>query len=214
MRFFALCWQNIAAVSASAGSQPLMKQLSRFLGIFVLALSSLPAVANQWQVDHRNSKLAFVVIWDGVALEGVYRRFDANIVFDVNEPVSSGFDVSIELLSAKTNNADVDDGMSGSTWFDYKHHPLASFKTTDIRSLGEHHFAAQGVLTVKGISQAITLPFTWEQTNSQAHMLGEVTVKRTDFNIGAGEWASDPSIGYDVKVVVDLQLKQGLPAAR
>ncbi len=45
-------------------------------------------------------------------------------------------------------------------------------------------------------------------------MLGEVSVKRTDFNIGAGEWASDPSIGYDVKVIVDLHLEQGLPAAR
>ncbi|MFT5175621.1 MAG: polyisoprenoid-binding protein YceI [Gammaproteobacteria bacterium] len=191
-----------------------MKQLSRRLGIFVLAMSSLPAIANQWQVDHDNSKLAFVVIWDGVALEGIYRRFNANMIFDVNEPANSGFDVSIELLSAKTNNADVDEGISGSTWFDYKHHPLASFKTTEIRSLGEHRFAAQGVLTIKGISKPITMPFTWTQANSQAHMHGEVSVKRTDFNIGAGEWASDPSIDYDVKVIVDLRLKQGLPAAR
>ena len=192
----------------------MIKQLAKFLSLVLLALASLPTIANDWQVDHSNSKLAFVVNWDGVLLEGIYRCFTATITFDANAPASSAFDVSVELISAKTKSADVDGGMAGSDWFDYKHHPLASFKTSEVRALGEDRYEAQGALTVKGISKNITLPFTWTQTESQAHMLGEVSVKRTDFNIGAGEWASDPTIGYEVKVLVDLQLEQALAAPR
>jgi len=79
---------------------------------------------------------------------------------------------------------------------------------------GGDRYEAHGALSIKGISKQITLPFTLTQKESQAHMRGEVTVKRTDFNIGAGEWATDPAIGYDVKVIVDLQLKQALTVAQ
>jgi len=179
-----------------------------------MVLSSLPAVANEWQVDHDNSKLAFVVAWDGARLEGIYRRFDAKINFDVNEPASGVFDVSVEVMSAKTKSADVDEGMGGADWFDYRHHPVSGFKSSEIRSLGENRYEAEGTLKVKGISKVIKLLFTWTQTESQAHMQGEATVKRTDFNIGSGEWATDPTIGYDVKVIVDMQLDRHVKGAQ
>ena len=38
-------------------------------------------------------------------------------------------------------------------------------------------------------------------------MLGSVVIRRTDFRIGEGEWASADGIGLDVKVTVDLSLQ-------
>jgi polyisoprenoid-binding protein YceI len=76
------------------------------------------------------------VIWDGVALEGTYRRFDVQVDFDVQESANSAFDISVELISVDTKSAHVDEGMGGTNWFDYKKHPVARFRSAQVRALG------------------------------------------------------------------------------
>ena len=61
-------------------------------------------------------------------------------------------------------------------------------------------FVATGELNLKGHRKPVDVPFTWSNSGDVAEMRGELTVDRTEFDIGSGEWSDDESIGTDVRI--------------
>jgi len=167
-----------------------------------------PAGAEQWAVDRGASRLGFVATWEGTEFDGVFRRFEADIRFDSHRLAASGFDVTVDVTSADTNSADRDASLADPEWFYFERYPHATFVTSAIRSMGNGRYEADATLTIKGLSRAMVLPFTWKASGDRAKMAGEVTLRRTDFNIGEGEWAEGDIIGLDVHVIVDLALSR------
>jgi len=185
-----------------------MKKLIVFCLSWTLAA---PLWAAHWKVDHADSRLVFTATWEGNEFEGVFPAFEADIVFDADNPAAGRFDVRVDVTQADAGNEDLNEGMAAEEWLDYADHPKATFVTSTIRATGEGRYEAEGTLTIKGISQSVTLPFTWKQSGDSAQMDGEVTLQRTNFNVGEGEWASGDSIGLDVQVAVDLELQKQAP---
>ena len=167
--------------------------------------AGVPA-AEPWTVEHDASRLAFVATWEDTEFEGEFKRFDARMLFDAERLETSGFAVSVDVSSADTNSADRDDAMAEPEWFFFERYPKATFVTSAIRAVGPERYEAQGVLTIKGMSRSVVLPFTWSVSGDRAKMDGVTLLRRTDFGIGEGEWAAGDTIGLDVKVIVDLSL--------
>jgi polyisoprenoid-binding protein YceI len=171
------------------------------------ALAAAPAVlaARGWSV-REGGTLGFTADWEGTGFDGVFHRFAAEIDFDPADLAGSRFDVTVDVTSADTRSSDRDEGLADPEWFDYAHFPRATFVTSAFRALGEGRFEATGMLTIKGISRELALPFAWEEREGVAHLRGEATLVRTDFRIGEGEWADGDVVGLTVLVKVDLEL--------
>lgn len=180
-----------------------------FAMVVPMALTAAAPAAEPWTVDHGASRLAFVATWEDEEFEGEFKRFDARMLFDAGDLETSGFDVSVDVSSADTNSADRDDAMAEPEWFFSKRYPKATFITSAIRAVGPGRYEAQAVLTIKGVSRSVVLPFTWSVSGNRAKMDGVTLLRRTDFKIGEGEWVSGDTIGLDVKVIVDLSLIRG-----
>lgn len=174
----------------------------------LLAALATSAFAGEWTIDHGASRLVFVATWEGTPFEGVFRRFDARIGFDPARPGDGRFDVTVDVTSADLESQDLYEGMAGAEWFHFDRFPKARFVTTEIRALAEGHYEARGNLTLKGIGREIAFPFTWTESHGRAHMAGEARLRRTDFQIGTGEWSSGEEIGLDVRVLIDLTLER------
>jgi len=128
-------------------------------------------------------------------------------------PAGSRLDVTINIASADMSSSDINREIAGSDWFDYALHPQAEFHSTDIvRSpASPHSYIARGTLNLKGVQQPVDVLFTWNPAADGAIMEGGFTVKRTPFNIGAGEWAvteGKGAIGADVAVKFRVQLRK------
>jgi len=171
-----------------------------------LLLLALDASAAEWRVDQARSKLGFVATYEKIAFEGWFKKFTARISFDPSALSKASFKVSIAISSVDSDSRDRDEGMQGAEWFDTKTYPDAEFVTTGFEKTGSDTFAAHGKLTIKGTTQTITLPFSWKDQGQAAQLTAELPLTRTDFNIGTGEWEKDPTIGFGVKVLVDLYL--------
>lgn len=52
------------------------------------------------------------------------------------------------------------------------------------------------------------MPFAWTGTADAATMEGGLTVRRSDFGIGTGEWARTDVIGAEVKLRFKLRLRR------
>jgi polyisoprenoid-binding protein YceI len=89
-------------------------------------------------------------------------------------------------------------------WFAAKKFPKATFVTTGFKALGGDRYQAAGNLTIRGVSKPITLPFTLTITGNAAHMTSAISLNRTVFGVGQGQFATGESVPLDVAVNINL----------
>lgn len=176
-------------------------------GAIVVAalLFATSANAASWNVDHAHSKLGFVAQWSGQPFAASFQKWNAKIEFDPADLAHAKADVTIDMTSAVSGESELDQNLPGAQGFDAAKFPQARFVTKAFRSLGGNRYEAVGDLTIRGITKAITLPFTLTIKGERAHMTGEATVMRNDFGVGmAKEWAGETPVAHAIKVTVDL----------
>jgi polyisoprenoid-binding protein YceI len=105
------------------------------------------------------------------------------------------------------NITDVNKEIRNKDWFDYSGFPNAEFHSTDLRRDGKRYIA-RGTLSLKGVKQAVDVPFTWAASGGGATMEGEFTLNRGTFGIGLGEWKATDTIGAEVKVKFKVKLRR------
>ncbi|MBI1213059.1 MAG: polyisoprenoid-binding protein [Alphaproteobacteria bacterium] len=170
--------------------------------VAVLSSSAFAAPA-QWAVDTGRSKLGFHVVVNGEKVDGTL-PFGAVIAFDPADLAHSSIKATVDMTSAKSGNATRDAMLPLPAWFNAKQFPKAQFTTNSITSKGGDAYEAAGVLSLRGISKPVSLPFTLTINGNMAHAVGEATIQRLDYKIGEGKDFAPPTVALDVKVTVDI----------
>jgi polyisoprenoid-binding protein YceI len=176
----------------------------RTLAAAAILLAAAPAAAGNWQVGHEQSRLGFIGTQLGSQFEGEFEEFQADIQFHPDDLAAGEVSVVIDVSSFDTGSADRDDTAMGSEWFAVEEYPEARFEAGEFRHLGGTEFEAAGRLTMKDVTRDVVLPFTLDIEGDTAEMSGELTVDRTDYNIGTGEWTSGETVGLEVTITIDL----------
>lgn len=182
-----------------------------------LALLWAPsALAGNWQVVHEESTLDFTATQTGGEFRGRFREFTADMRFYRDRPDDSAFDVTVDVTSVTTGSRDRDAPLADEEWFWFEKFPEARFVTREIVPGDDGSYEAIADLTIKSNTHEVVLPFTWEQDGDSAEMQGSVTavmrggltMDRTRWDVGTGEWSSGDTIGRQVDVHVDLLLRR------
>jgi polyisoprenoid-binding protein YceI len=105
------------------------------------------------------------------------------------------------MTAIDSGNADRDAEMRLTEWFDTAAHPVASFRTQEVRPGPQGGYVARGELRIKGIRRPIAVPFSWQSGPQGLRMTGEVTLDRRWFGVGPGD---DISVAAEVVVFFDL----------
>jgi polyisoprenoid-binding protein YceI len=171
--------------------------------LLALALLCAPAFAADY-IQAPGSSLVFAGKYQGEAFTGRFPGFATTFRFDPKQLATSKLVVNIPLASAATSNADYDGELRGASFFDATKFPRATYTSTKFRALGGNRYAADGTLTLRGVSKPVVLEFTW--TPGAAPVLsGKATVKRLAFGVGGGDWADTAlipdAIAISTKVV-------------
>jgi polyisoprenoid-binding protein YceI len=180
------------------------------LGLLLACLALQQACAADWRLAPSGNRLEFAATFQKTPAPGVFKDFDVRLRFDPQKPADSRLDVSIRVASADMASADINKAIAGIEWFDVVRHQQAEFHSTDIRPLQTNpqpgRYVARGTLALKGVQQAVEVPFSWSAAGEGASMDGEFTLKRGTFGIGTGEWAATDVIGTDVAVKFRVRL--------
>jgi len=163
-----------------------------------------PAAAAQWSVDYAKSRLGFSVMWGSEPFVAVFASWKANIDFDPADLARARADVRIDLASEQSDEADYDDGLKGAQGFQVSQFPQAHFVTTGFAHKSGNAYVANGLLSIRGVTKAVTLPFSLTIEGGHAHMKGTAAVLRTDFNVGQGMWSAPNPVAREVTVTIDL----------
>jgi polyisoprenoid-binding protein YceI len=174
----------------------------------VLLLAS-PALAANWVVDPVTSRLNFEGEQAGEKFKGSFGKFASDITFDEAAPEQGKIAITIDMASAQIDGKDRMDSLPTDDWFAVKKFSVAQFVSTSIRALGSDkdgikNYEAIGHLTIRGISKEIALPFSLKTTGRSAVARGNVTLNRSDYNVGLGQWKSDEWVKYPVHVSFEI----------
>jgi polyisoprenoid-binding protein YceI len=173
-----------------------------------LAADKPGAAAPTWTVDKAASHLRFRSAFSGMAFEGGFSRWDAQIAFDPKNLAASKATVSIDMTSAATGDKDRDETLPTGDWLNAAKFPRAVFTTTKIVSLGGDRYQAQGTLSMKGAVRPVTLPFTLTIQGGVAKMTGQTVLNRSQYAVGQGQFAGADTVPFDVTVAIAVTAKR------
>jgi polyisoprenoid-binding protein YceI len=173
-------------------------------------LSDVPS--GEYAIDDHHAYISFTYSHIGFSTPHVgFRKFDANLTLDSENPENSQLEVLIDTTSVDSRVDEFNGHLRGSNFFDTDNHPQATFSSTSIESTGENTFNVTGDLTIKGMTNSVTL----EATLNKAAMhpmrnvptvgfSAETTVSRSDFGMARGV----PNIGDEVTIYITVEMPQ------
>lgn len=188
-----------------------MRKFPYRLLLAVVALgASTAAMAVQWHMLPEQSRLEYVATYEGQQAPGEFHEFQTDLQFDPQAPESGRLEVTVNLASVDMYSSDVNEAIRQQEWLDVEEVGPAKFISDRITALGNGRFVAKGTLRLKGVTKPLEVPFTWRTHGGTTSMDGALTVDRTRFDIGTGEWASPTPIGVEVELKFHVLLKPGV----
>lgn len=158
-----------------------------------------------WAVDPAASSIVFSGAQSGTAFEGRFETWTAEIVFDPADPGSAHVLATVDTTSVATDNAYVRGSIQSQSWLDTRNHPQATFEVSGFTSTGPGAYEAAGTLTLRGVAQPLTLPFTLTIDGDKAHAVGSVALDRRAFQIGTDTATNDGAVSPEITVTVTVE---------
>jgi len=179
------------------------------LGALLLALALSPAaLAAVQQADQAAGRLEFTATQAGAKFSGAFKRFRVALEFDPAHPDQGRLDVTVEVASIDTQDAERDEILRGTDFFWAEKHPEAVFHAGRFERAGTL-WRAPGELTIRGVRKPVPVTFTLAPAaaGGPAVMKGNATLSRLAFGLGQGDWASTEWVGDPVDVRFELELR-------
>ena len=179
-----------------------------------LLLSLLPtiAAAAAWQGDQQAGALRFTATQAGAKFTGHFGEFKVRFDFDPANPAKGVLDVTIMTASADSSDSERDELMHGRDFFWAEHFPEATYHAEGFKRDGKA-WVASGKLTLRGVTQPVTVRFEAKPKLKQLSMQGGATLHRLEFGVGQGDWKETTWLADPVDVAFDLSLPQGTATA-
>ena len=171
------------------------------------------AVTPDWTVDKIHSGVHFDIQHIYATVRGGFDEFDALIRFDPANLGESRFDFTVAVKSVNTQNAKRDHHLLSGDFFDEGNYPKMAFKSSAISHLEGNRYAVTGTMTIKDVSQNITVPFTYFGSKPnpfnpkqlvagfEAHM----NLDRLSYHVGDGKFFKMGVVGKDVTVLITIE---------
>jgi polyisoprenoid-binding protein YceI len=151
---------------------------------------ALTELTGTYTLDPAHTRIGFVARHAMVTkVRGSFDEFAGTAVLDGANPANSRVEVTIEAASIDTRNAQRDEHLRSNDFLAMQEYPKITFASTGVRQAGETTFEVTGDLTIKGVTNEITIPFEFEGSakdpfgNQRVGFEGSVTINRRDYGV-------------------------------
>ena len=181
--------------------------------------TTIPDVAQlsgSYTIDPAHSRIGFVARHAMVTkVRGSFDEFEGIAVLDGDNPANSTVKVTIKAASIDTRNAQRDAHLRSNDFLAMDSYPEITFASTAVRQIGDTSFEVTGDLTIKGVTNVVTIAVAYEGAamdpfgNLRVGFEGSVAINRKDYGVtwnaaleGGGVLVSDKIVlEFDVSAV-------------
>jgi polyisoprenoid-binding protein YceI len=171
-----------------------------------------------YTIDPMHTSIYFEVSHMGLAnVHGRFNKFSGKITQAGSDLSKASVEFTAKVDSIDTNVAPRDTHLKSADFFEVAKYPDLTFKSTKV-SKSEDGYIADGVLSIKGNSKPVSLPFKYygplpgsgDQPTRIGVIVEPIKINRRDFGItyGSNLPNGDPMIGDQVTIRLNVEATQ------
>lgn len=113
---------------------------------------------SKWDIDHSHSTVGFRIKHMVIArVNGTFENWSGTLAFDPQDPTASSVNVTVDVASIDTRNAERDAHLRSGDFFDTETYPEMTFASTAVETVDADNFRVTGDLTLHGVTRPIVL---------------------------------------------------------
>ena len=140
-------------------------------------------------------------------VKGKFEQVQSSMRFDPAIPQNASAQFVMDLSSVSLSMPSLKNMIMGEDLFYVEKYPTATFKSHEFIALGNYHYSIKGDLTLRGVTQPVTLDTVLKPNTANPQLLdveSKAVVNRSDF----GMKKAFGGIGEQVNIEVDGQWKK------
>ena len=185
----------------------ILQSLSLIAALSLGAISSANAL-EYTSLDTEASNIKFTYSQMNVKMNGSFSTLKANeLHFDPAQPENAKLSLEVDLTSIDAGYADANTELAKDEWLALAQYPVATFNADTIEALGDNTYQVSGELSIKGHSQTITAPFSFNEEGNSGVFTGNFTFQRNDFAIGEGQWKKSNIVANEIEITFHIVTK-------
>ncbi len=164
----------------------------------------------KYAITPQDSKIEFVGSKVTGSHNGSFEKFSGDVEYVNNDPTKSRVNITIDMNSTKTDDANLTKHLMTPDFFDVAKFPQATFVSTEIKPGGDKgaSHTVTGNLTLHGVTKAVSFPATISITPDVATVDANFAINRKDFGINY-PGAQDNLIRDDVVMKLTIRANKG-----
>jgi len=153
-------------------------------------LSDLRSLTGDYQLDPAHTRIGFVARHAMVTkVRGSFNEFEGSAVVDATDFARSSAQLTIQAASIDTRNNQRDEHLRGNDFLAMAEYPQITFVSTGVEPTSTTSLDVTGDLTIKGVTNSVTVPFDFEGAatdpfgNLRVGFEGSVVINRKDYGV-------------------------------
>ena len=125
--------------------------------------TTLSDLSGNYVIDPAHTRIGFVARHAMVTkVRGAFNEFEGSAVVDGTDFTKSTGQLTIQAASIDTRNEQRDTHLRSNDFLAMEEFPQITFVATDVRQAGETTLELTGDLTIRGVTNSVTIPFEFE----------------------------------------------------
>jgi polyisoprenoid-binding protein YceI len=153
----------------------------------VLALTA--ALIPDAPVDNGKSSVVAEFKQVGVPVAAPFKKFTGSVHYDPKRVGKNRAHIEIDMSSLDVGSEEYSSEVRKPEWFDSSQYPVAIFQLRTITPKSANQFQASGELRLKGKTQSLSIPVSFNSADGVDSFDGSVPISRSKFDIGDPKWA-------------------------
>lgn len=182
---------------------------SKILALVATAWALQAQAAPYQAIVPAKSSVTFSYKQMGVAIDGRFKKFAAQVNFDPAKAEAGKASIDVELGSVDAGSSEADAEVVTKSWFNAAAFPKASFVAKQFKQTAPNQYEVTGSLSIKGQTREVKFPMKHTAQGKDGVLTGGFTLKRGDFNIGEGMWAKFDVVANDIQVNFSFTAQTG-----
>jgi polyisoprenoid-binding protein YceI len=154
------------------------------------AVATVTDLSGTYVLDPAHTRVGFVARHAMVTkVRGQFNEFEGTAVVDGTDLTRSTVQLTIQAASIDTRNEQRDGHLRSNDFLAMEEYPQITFVSTAVETTGPTSFDVTGDLTIKGVTNSVTIPFEFEGAatdpfgNQRVGFEGSVVINRKDYGV-------------------------------
>jgi polyisoprenoid-binding protein YceI len=139
-------------------------------------------------INSAGSSLVATFTQQRAPVDAPFKVFSGTIDYDAAHPEATKAALRVDVGSLDLGDADASAELRKPAWFDYAHHPIASFQSASVKRGADGRLEVSGTLEIKGRAQPITVAVSVQSSGAARTFDGSFELSRKAFGIGDAQW--------------------------